>query len=206
MNSFGAFRQTGARSTSSPPWKPPNAQATARRPIGNGAAPRPCSTAARPRPLFGLPTSVIVGVAGSVVAAGLVVALLGLVAISSPHPAVTPPAAASLVGLRTSTGSPGPLVNLGQVTVGLDSSSVGIIVTPSGGLQINPNIATAVEPGAAVDGLVVPLVNGLTKGTGQLGLHTPNIASVKAIGVNVGAEGKITATVHSYEGLLSVHP
>ena len=207
MNSFGAFRQGGARSTSSAPWTPTSVSSTTRRPANHATSPRPWSSGARPRAHLPLPRAVIVGVAAaSVVALGLVIALIGFVATSSPHPALTPPAAASLVSVRTSTGSdgtPGPLVTLGQVTVNLDSSSVGINLTGPGGPQINPNIATGIEPGAALDGIVVPVVKAVTSGTGQLGLHTPTIASVHAIGVNVGAGGKITATVHSYEGLLS---
>ena len=151
--------------------------------------------------------------AGGLVVA-LVLALIALAGTSSPRHSATRPVTAGS-GQRLGSGasgregyvlvdSPGTsgLVNLGDLTVGLDRSSVSADLSAPGGPQLKPDIACGVEPGAAVDGIAVPLLKGLTQGTGDVAVRTPSIGSMKSIGVDLGGHGRITATVHQYEGLL----
>lgn len=159
------------------------------------------------------------GALGAAVAAGalvvclvaVVAAVAGVAAPSSRPPAHAPAAPAGghrqappsissgvvVIDQVDTTGT----VNLGGITAGLDSVDVGGDLFGPGGPQLKPDIAVGVEPGSAVDGLVVPLVGGLTGGTGQIVAHTPGIGSLTPIGVNVGVDGRITATVHQFEGL-----
>jgi hypothetical protein len=50
-----------------------------------------------------------------------------------------------------------------------------------------------VEPGASVESAAVPLVKGLTGGTGQIQLKTSQVGDVAPLNVNVGANGAIEA-------------
>lgn len=202
---MGSFRAFHERPSSGTPrgWVSPQAGA-ARRPPRTTAvvtawadAPRASvgtrAVAIWPGMGAGLPVT-----AGALVIA-VVVALLALTGTSS-TPRSPAPAKASAV-LVDDVGTTGT-VNLGGITAGLDHTDVSIDLTAPDGPRIDPDVALGVEPGSMVDGLV-PLVRGLMNGTGQVALHTPTIGSIKSIGVNLGVDGRITATVHQYEGLLS---
>lgn len=132
----------------------------------------------------------------------LALTLMALAGTSSPRHPTSGSEHVILVDSPDTTGT----VNLGGITAGLDHTGLTVDFGAPGGPQLKPDIAVGAEPGEAIDGLVVPLVKGVMKGSGQVSTHTPTIGSVKSIGVNLGVEGKITATVHSYEGLLSVPP
>ena len=135
------------------------------------------------------------------VTAGLLIASVGVVATSPRHGTTTPPTAASRQGpgiaaapatrsaiLIDAPGTTGT-VNLGGVTAGLDSVGVEGNLWAPGGPQLSPDIAVGAEPGTAVDGLVVPLVNGLSNGSGDVAVTVPRIASIEPLQVGVSASG-----------------
>ena len=139
------------------------------------------------------------------VAAGLVIALvLALVAASTPRHAAAKPASAASGSesavLVDAQPAPGPLVNLGGVDVHLDNSNLDVNVTGPGGPHIDPNIATSVEPGGLLDGIVGSVVKGVNHGSGQLGVKTPNVSNIIAWDLLLGLDGRWTATLHNYEG------
>ncbi|HWD71354.1 MAG TPA: hypothetical protein VG779_02400 [Actinomycetota bacterium] len=140
--------------------------------------------------------------------AGLLIALAGLVATSSPrHVTTRAPAAASARSLRAvrapdtqsailvdAPGTTGT-VNLGGVTAGLDSVGVEGNLWAPGGPELKPDVAAGVEPGTAVDGVVTPLVKGVSNGSGDVKVDVPRIGSIDPVKVDVSANGAVGVSV-----------
>jgi hypothetical protein len=96
-------------------------------------------------------------------------------------------------------------VNLGGVTAGLDDSSVGVDLSAPDGPQLSPDIAVGAEPGTGVDGLVVPLVKGLSNGSGDVGVDVPRLGSIDPIKVDVSASGAVGVRVKTANAV-SINP
>ncbi len=124
----------------------------------------------------------------SLVAAGGVLALLGVVAaylaVGLPeNPSATK--ASTSVRIPVDAPAPGP-----QDAVLLDAPD------PTGTLNLGDLTAGMDNLGlSVVDGLVVPLVNTLTQGAGDLPIDTPDIGSLAPINVDVAADGAVGASV-----------
>ncbi len=147
----------------------------------------------------------------SLVAAGGVLALLGVVAaylaVGLPeNPSATK--ASTSVRIPVDAPAPGPqdavlldapdptgTLNLGDLTAGMDNLGLSVDTTSPDGLTVTPDIGVGIEPGPLVDGLVVPLVNTLTQGAGDLPIDTPDIGSLAPINVDVAADGAVGASV-----------
>jgi hypothetical protein len=126
-----------------------------------------------------------------VVMANLVVALVGLAAISTQRHAE----GRSLVGAVTAaepsaTGSLG----LGCVTAGLDSVGIGADLLAPGGPTLTPNVSLGAEPCGA-DGILVPIFTAVANGSDGVTVETPRIGSIQPIEVNVNVTGVVKGRV-----------
>lgn len=160
-------------------------------------------------------------VVASLVTTGLLIGLAGLAATSSPRqvttvttrlPAPASPQSSRAVPAPDTQGvvlidAPGTTgtVNLGGVTAGLDDSSFGADLSAPDGPQFSPDIEAGVEPGTAVDGLVVPLVDGLSNGSGDVAVQTPRLATIDPINVDVSAGGAVGLRVKTANAV-SINP
>lgn len=120
----------------------------------------------------------------------LLVAVVALATISPPAQAdVTPqPLAASPTR-----------VDLGDVSAGSDRSSLSADPLAPGGPTIRPDASLYVEPGATVDGVVVPIANSVTDGKGAVEAEVPRTGNIAPTDVSVEATGRVTARVTQEE-------